>query len=201
MLAARDPEAFTVFAAQDLGVLWTLTKDGHDARAAVRGIDGIGFQLRYVWDADLRVSELFRDGPRSPRPPLTNAASSKRGLATTGGFEMKATVTFTPCVQDSQDYGSNDEHMVSRVFFDLEVDGKIHSGLYADLKQVVGSNYETGDIEVGLPHGYPDPFNHLAFRDAAEGYFRSLVGPRVQGSASRWRLHPDEKQQIHCDES
>ncbi len=102
---------------------------------------------------------------------------------------MKATVTLTRCVQDSQDYGSNDEHMVSRVFFDLEVDGRSYPGLHADLKQVVGSNYETGDIEVGKPEGYRGPFNYIAFRDAAERYFRGLVGSagsgiRIQGATN-----------------
>ena len=46
-------------------------------------------------------------------------------------------------IQDSRDYGSNDEHMVSRVFFDLEVDGKRYTGLHADIKQTVGSLFET----------------------------------------------------------
>lgn len=94
---------------------------------------------------------------------------------------MKAKVTFTRCVQDSQEYGSNNEYMVSRVFFDLEIGGQIHRGLHADLKQVVGSHFETGDIEVGKPEGYPGPFNHVAFRDAAESYFRSLVGAAGRG--------------------
>ena len=42
----------------------------------------------------------------------------------------KATVNFHRCIQDSQDYGSNDEHMVSRVFFDLEVGNKQFNGLH-----------------------------------------------------------------------
>jgi len=33
----------------------------------------------------------------------------------------KAKIIFYKCVQDSQDYGSDDEHMVSRVFFNLEI--------------------------------------------------------------------------------
>lgn len=89
---------------------------------------------------------------------------------------MKATVTFTKCVQDSQDYGSDDEHMVSRVFSDLTIDGRPYPGLHSDIKQVVGSNFESGDIEVGRPSGYSGPFNYTAFRDAAERYFRRLVG-------------------------
>lgn len=33
----------------------------------------------------------------------------------------KAKIIFHKCVQDSQDYGSDDEHMVFRVFFNLEI--------------------------------------------------------------------------------
>ncbi len=77
----------------------------------------------------------------------------------------KATVTFNRLVQDSQDYGSNDEHMVSRVFFTLEIDGTKHE-LYADIKQTVGSSYETGPIEVSKPHGYSGPFSHQEFQRA-----------------------------------
>ena len=95
---------------------------------------------------------------------------------------MKAIVTFTKCIQDSQDYGSDDEHMASRIFFDLAVNGQSHPGLHVDVKQLVGSSYETGDIEVGRPvGGYRGPFNYLAFRDAAERYFRSLVGSGGSG--------------------
>ena len=34
---------------------------------------------------------------------------------------------------------------------------------------------------IGKPEGYRGPFNHLAFRDAAESYFRSLVGSAGRG--------------------
>lgn len=100
----------------------------------------------------------------------------------------KARVTFNRLVQDSQDYGSNDEHMVSRVFFTLEIDGTKHE-LYADIKQTVGSSYETGPIEVSKPHGYSGPFSHQEFQRAAEIYYRSLVGSsgsgiRIQGGAN-----------------
>jgi len=37
---------------------------------------------------------------------------------------LTAKITFYKCVQDSQDYGSDDEHMVSRVFFILEIGDK-----------------------------------------------------------------------------
>lgn len=95
----------------------------------------------------------------------------------------KARVTFHKCVQDSQDYGSDDEHMISRIFFSLEVGGKRYDGLYLDVKQTVGSSYETGSLEVSPPRGtaYSGPFNHDALRAAAERYYRSLVGSTGSG--------------------
>lgn len=93
----------------------------------------------------------------------------------------KAKVTFHKCLQDSQDLGSDDEHMVSRVFFTLEIDGKIFNDLHVDLKQSVGSDFETGCIEVGHPKGYKGPFNYTVFRDGVEKYYRSLVGSQGRG--------------------
>ncbi len=94
----------------------------------------------------------------------------------------KVKVTFLKMIQDSQDYGSNDEHMVSRVFFSMEVDGKKYDGLQVDIKQAVGSSFETGPIEVGPPRGgYRGPFNHQEFRNAVEKYYRSLIGSQGRG--------------------
>ena len=93
----------------------------------------------------------------------------------------KANITFYKCVQDSQDFGSDDETMVSRVFFTLEIGEERYEDLYADLKQTVGADYETGSIEVGPPQGYDGPFNHEAFRDCAVRYYRSCFGPWATG--------------------
>ncbi len=104
----------------------------------------------------------------------------------------KITVRFHSCVQDSQEYGSDDQHMVSRVFFTLEVDGRRQGDFHADVKQLVGSEFETGHLEVSPPVGYKRPFNHAAFSRATEAYFRGLVGSsgsgiRIQGG-SRVRM-------------
>lgn len=93
----------------------------------------------------------------------------------------KAKITFHQCIQDSQEYGSDDEEMVSRVFFTLEIGEDKFEKLYADLKQTVGADYDTGPIEVSQPHGYDGQFNHQAFRDFAEKYYRSLVGSQARG--------------------
>ena len=91
-----------------------------------------------------------------------------------------AKVTFVRCEQDSQDYGSDDEHMVSRVFFNLEIDGDRYDDLHVDIKQPVVGNYETAPIEVGPPQGkrYTGPWNHNVFRSQVEQYYRSLVGSK-----------------------
>lgn len=87
-----------------------------------------------------------------------------------------AKVTFKKIIQDSQEYGSDDEHTVSRIFFDLELDGDSHTDLRVDVKHTVGSDFETTPLEVGPPQGYDGPFNHDAFRIEAEKYYREAFG-------------------------
>jgi hypothetical protein len=94
-----------------------------------------------------------------------------------------ATVHFKELIQDSQDYGSDDEHMVSRVFFDLQVDDKKYPGAYANVKQAVGA-VASDPLEVFPPAGYAGPFDHQKFQAEVEKYFRSLVG----GSGSPIRI-------------
>lgn len=101
-------------------------------------------------------------------------------------------VNFTSCVQDSQDYGSDDEYMVSRVFFSIECEGLHYTGLHADIKQAVDGNVETDPLEVTLPHGYDGPISYEAFRRAVSQYYRSLVasdgyGNQIGGKNIRMR--------------
>jgi hypothetical protein len=92
-----------------------------------------------------------------------------------------ARVIFRELVQDSQELGSDDEHMVSRVFFDFEFQGKVEHGLHADIKQSVGSSFEASPLEVSKPADYKGPFNFEAFRDAVEKYYRGLIGAQGRG--------------------
>ena len=87
-----------------------------------------------------------------------------------------AKVILSSLVQDSQDYGSDDENMVSRAFLDLQVDGTVYEKLYAQIKQPVGGDFETMPLEVSWPVGYKGPLNYEAFRAGIEAYYRSLVG-------------------------
>ena len=93
----------------------------------------------------------------------------------------QAKIKLLRVVQDSQEYGSDDEHMVSRVLFDMEIDGTKYQGLHCDVKQIVGSSFETAPLEVSAPAGYKGPFNHEAFQQIVEHYYRSLVGSQGRG--------------------
>jgi hypothetical protein len=87
----------------------------------------------------------------------------------------KIKVTFEEVVQVSQEFGSDNEYMVSRVFFTAEIGEWKSERLSVDIKQTVGADYLTGPIEVlGLPG--VEGLSYSEFRDAAEAYFRSWVG-------------------------
>jgi hypothetical protein len=92
-----------------------------------------------------------------------------------------AKVIFHKLIQDSQDYGSNDDHMVSRVFFSVHVGDEVQRDVFADIKQTVGSDVETARLEVSRPHGYTGAWDHDAFAKAAERYFRACVGSLGSG--------------------
>lgn len=106
----------------------------------------------------------------------------------------KVKITFHKCIQDSQEYGSNDEHMVSRIFFSIEVTRvendeeqvEKYDDSYADLKQSIGGKFEKNPIEVSFPYlssgePYSGVMDYQAFRKAAENYFRGLVGAKASG--------------------
>lgn len=93
-------------------------------------------------------------------------------------------VKFLKCLQHSQELGSTDEHMVSRLFFNLEVDGRAFTGFHCDVKQIVGAPCESeSPPEIGPPAGtsYRGPFNDEAFRVEAERYYREAFGSRGHG--------------------
>jgi hypothetical protein len=71
--------------------------------------------------------------------------------------------------------------MISRAFFTLEYEGQTFPNLYAEIKQPVGSDFETTPLEISRPSGYDGPFNYEAFRAVLEMYYRSLVGRTGSG--------------------
>jgi hypothetical protein len=92
---------------------------------------------------------------------------------------MQATVRFSHLILDSPEFGSDDERMVSRVFFSLELDGKTFPGLHANIKQTLRAAFEGGPLTVLKPAGYHGPFNHAAFSAAAESRYRDCIGKSI----------------------
>ena len=90
-------------------------------------------------------------------------------------------VHFKMIHQVSQTFGSDNEHMVSRVYFDLEVSGETIPNLYADVKQPVGSDFLTDPLEVPLPEDYSGPLSYEGYRDAVEKYYRMSFGSQGGG--------------------
>ena len=105
----------------------------------------------------------------------------------------KAVVTFQKLVQDTQDLATNDpnqDHMISRVFFTLDVNGRHHPDMSATLRQPFGSDYTNEPIEVEKPKGsYAGNWNHNDFRDAVENYYRLAIGSKGSGI----RLGPESQ--------
>jgi hypothetical protein len=90
-----------------------------------------------------------------------------------------ARVKFYRVVQDTQNYGSfdpNDDFMVSRVNFVLEVNGRPQGDKYVEVRQPFGCNYTTEPVEVGPPLGYSGHWNHHEFSDRCEEYYRGCLG-------------------------
>lgn len=53
--------------------IWGLVKNGHTARAVSRQVPGVGIELRYLWDDEVRATQVYRNSVE-----LAEAASRKR---------------------------------------------------------------------------------------------------------------------------
>lgn len=110
---------------------------------------------------------------------------------------MLAQIRFKEMIQDAQNYASfdaDDDHMVSKIIFDLEVDGSEYPNMVVEVSQPYGTRYETEPLEVGRPTGpYDGSWNHNAFSEHCERYYRNHVGQtgsriRVRGGARSIRM-------------
>jgi len=97
----------------------------------------------------------------------------------------KAKVVFNRIVFDTQNYGcfdKNQDHMVSTLYFSLDVAEKHYDNLYVEVRQPYGANFESEPLEVGKPIGpYRGPWNHDAFCDLCETYYRKAIGSKGSG--------------------
>ncbi len=85
----------------------------------------------------------------------------------------KLELIFSKCIQDSQEYGSNNEHMISRIFF--SINGIEYE---CNVRQTYGESFsfEKEPIEVESPDELKKIINYGQFRDEVENYYRQIVG-------------------------
>ena len=80
---------------------------------------------------------------------------------------MKAKLTFHKLIQDTQDVVSGDpnqNHMVSRAYFTLDLGGKQYGDMSVVLRQPFGTDYATEPIEVEKASGsYTGNWNCRSF--------------------------------------
>lgn len=88
---------------------------------------------------------------------------------------MTTQVLFHRVVQDAPEFGSTETRSVSRVFFDLMVDGETFSDLHVDIEEPVGSSHASEEINVEKLKDVPVPIDRTAFERAVRGYYQSLV--------------------------
>jgi hypothetical protein len=95
-------------------------------------------------------------------------------------------LNFTKAIINSQMLGSENEHMLSQLFFTL--DGVPYDCV---VRQPHGENhtFETDPIEVELPKGFPVRINYGEFSNEAENYYRKAVGKsasfiRIEGGSN-----------------
>ena len=87
-----------------------------------------------------------------------------------------ATVAFRRCIFNSPEFGSDDDHVGSRVFFDLSVGEEAYANLYVDLRQLVREGAEQDPLLITHPANYSGPFNFPVFQGLVEFYYRHAVG-------------------------
>ena len=89
----------------------------------------------------------------------------------------KAKMIFNKCVLDSKDFGSDEKNMISRVYYDLHVDGRTHRNLHTDIKQLAGSDLEGKITDMkNVPDDKVGINNKRKVYDLIEKYYRSLGG-------------------------
>ena len=102
-------------------------------------------------------------------------------------------LSFNRLVQDSQDFGSDDDHMISRAFFAIFFEDAEHLDCSVDLKQIVGSDIESSPIEVSNLQGYEGPMNKDKLQESADLYYRqSFVHFSKNGKNIRMRNNTRE---------
>ena len=89
-----------------------------------------------------------------------------------------ANIAFRRCVVNSPDLGSDEDHIGSRVFFDLALEDEAYANVCVDVRQLVRDGTEHEPLLVSHPDGYDGPLNFQVFQCLVEFYYRQAVGDK-----------------------
>jgi hypothetical protein len=89
-----------------------------------------------------------------------------------------ATMAFRRCVVNSSEYGSDEAHVVSRIFFDLQLEHAAFANVSVDVRQLVREGVEPQPLLISHPQGYDGPLNVQVFHGLVEFYYRQAVGEK-----------------------
>lgn len=89
-----------------------------------------------------------------------------------------AMAAFRRCVINAPEFGSDETHIGSRIFFDLAVEGVSYANLYVDVRQRVDDETDQHPLLVSRPQKYEGPFNTSVFQGLVEFYYRHAVGAK-----------------------
>ena len=108
---------------------------------------------------------------------------------------MTTRIIFHKVVQDVLEFGSDEERSVSRVFFDLEQDGKTFENLHVDVEEPASGEHELSVVKVGA-FSSPVELERAAFEDVVRRYYQSRVTSAGYGKhlakGKGFRSHGDE---------
>ena len=101
----------------------------------------------------------------------------------------QAIIQFYKVIQDSQELGSDEDYMNSRLFFHIQIidlasesaPSIVYENLFCNIRQPAGTDYETEPIEVEYPNDFDIKIPYFPFREAAEKCYRACVGSSSSG--------------------
>ncbi|MEN6560907.1 MAG: hypothetical protein ABFD52_09050 [Acidobacteriota bacterium] len=93
----------------------------------------------------------------------------------------KGTLVFVKVFQNSQDLGTDDDHLVSRVFYDLETPTGTLAGLFSDVKLTPGADFSQDPLEVSYPEELNGILGYGILRPLVERYYRANIGETGSG--------------------
>lgn len=93
-----------------------------------------------------------------------------------------ATMRFRSCLANTPEAGSDEKQVGSRIFFDLNIEGREFVDVYADVRV-----NRKGDAAlcVTSPRGYDGPLNLPVFQGLVEFYYRQVTGGSLDGLGLR----------------